>query len=231
MEQRNIQLTSNELKLIALAAMTVDHIGALLLPQYSVLRIIGRLAFPIFAYMIAEGCRHTSHRLRYPLTIFCVGIVVQLLFWYTRQSLYQHILITFTLSILLIYSLEQASEKGGVWIIAAVFALAAVSFICLFLASFLPGRGFRIDYGLCGVLLPVLIFAAQTRAQKLLAAAIGLTGVCIAMGGIQWYSLLALPLLALYRGQRGTYRLKYLFYAYYPIHLMILEGVRIARRR
>ena len=51
------------------------------------------------------------------------------------------------------------------------------------------------------------------------------------MGGIQWYSLLALPLLALYRGQRGTYRLKYLFYAYYPIHLMILEGVRIARRR
>ena len=74
-------------------------------------------------------------------------------------------------------------------------------------------------------------FAAQTRAQKLLAAAIGLTGVCIAMGGIQWYSLLALPLLALYRGQRGTYRLKYLFYAYYPIHLMILEGVRIARRR
>ena len=231
MELRKLHLTSNELKLIALIFMTVDHVGALLLPQYKLLRIIGRLAFPIFAYMIAEGCRHTSHRLRYPLTIFCVGIVVQLLFWYTRQSLYQHILITFTLSILLIYSLEQASEKGGVWMIAAGFALAAVSFICLFLASFLPRRGFRIDYGLCGVLLPVLIFAAQTRAQKLLAAAIGLTGVCIAMGGIQWYSLLALPLLALYGGERGSYRLKYLFYVYYPLHLIILESIRVTSGR
>ena len=72
MEHRKPQLTSNELKLFALVVMTVDHIGALLLPQYSVLRIIGRLAFPIFAYMIAEGCAHTSSRLRYFLTILCL---------------------------------------------------------------------------------------------------------------------------------------------------------------
>ena len=230
MEQRNIQLTSNELKLIALAAMTVDHIGALLLPQYSVLRIIGRLAFPIFAYMIAEGCAHTSDPPRYFLTIFCLGAAMQVFFWFTRRSLYQHVLITFSLSVALIFILRRVLDRGGLWYAAGAAALAAVGFICLGLRRFLPLR-FAVDYGPGGVLLPVLVYFAGTRTRKLLAAALGLTAVCLDMGGIQWYSLLALPLLALYRGQRGTYRLKYLFYAYYPIHLMILEGVRIARRR
>ncbi len=231
MERNKPQLNSNELKLIALAVMTVDHVGLLLLPQYRILRIIGRLAFPIFAYMIAEGCAHTSNRLRYFLSVFCVAIAVQALFWYTRHSLYQHILITFSFSIVLIFSLHRASEAGGAWILLAGLVLAAEAFTCLLLKRFLPKRGFAIDYGLCGVLLPVLIYAAKTRTQKLLAAALGLTAVCIEMGGIQWYSLLALPLLALYNGQRGTHRLKYLFYAYYPIHLLILESIRVTGGR
>ena len=54
-------LTNNQLKLIALVTMTLDHIGVVLFPQAQWLRIVGRLAFPIFAYMIAEGCRHTAN--------------------------------------------------------------------------------------------------------------------------------------------------------------------------
>lgn len=53
-------LNSNQLKLLALLTMTVDHIGVHLFPQYPILRIIGRLAFPIYAYCIAEGCVHTK---------------------------------------------------------------------------------------------------------------------------------------------------------------------------
>lgn len=52
-------LSGNQLKLIALATMTLDHVGAYLLPQVLFLRILGRLSLPIYAYMIAEGCRHT----------------------------------------------------------------------------------------------------------------------------------------------------------------------------
>ena len=52
-------LTGNQLKLIALITMTIDHVGMMLLPQLRILRAIGRIAFPIFAYMIAEGCRYT----------------------------------------------------------------------------------------------------------------------------------------------------------------------------
>lgn len=58
-------LTGNQLKLLALIAMTCDHVGLQLLPQFIILRIIGRLAAPLFAYMIAEGCRYTHDRGRY----------------------------------------------------------------------------------------------------------------------------------------------------------------------
>ena len=58
-------LSGNQLKIIALIAMTIDHIGLQFLPHVTILRIIGRLAFPIFAYMIAEGCLHTRNRRRY----------------------------------------------------------------------------------------------------------------------------------------------------------------------
>ena len=58
----SVGLTGNQLKLIALVTMTIDHIGMQLFPRVRLLRIIGRLAFPIFAYMIAEGCRYTRNR-------------------------------------------------------------------------------------------------------------------------------------------------------------------------
>ncbi|MBR6552622.1 MAG: hypothetical protein IKT89_07260, partial [Clostridia bacterium] len=63
-------LTNNQLKIIAMFSMLLDHIGKVLLPQYPILQIIGRLAFPIFAFMIAEGCFYTKNKTRYFLTIF-----------------------------------------------------------------------------------------------------------------------------------------------------------------
>ena len=59
MKQLSPGLSGNQLKLIALITMTVDHMGLILFDQFILLRIVGRLAFPIFAWMIAEGCRHT----------------------------------------------------------------------------------------------------------------------------------------------------------------------------
>ena len=62
-----LSLTSNQLKLLAMVTMTLDHIGVHLFPQCLFLRIIGRLAMPIYAYMIAEGCAHTRNRKQYLL--------------------------------------------------------------------------------------------------------------------------------------------------------------------
>ena len=66
---KTIGLNGNQLKILAMLFMTVDHVGAFLMPQYEILRYIGRLAMPIFAFMIAEGCTHTHNRLRYFLTL------------------------------------------------------------------------------------------------------------------------------------------------------------------
>ena len=72
-KMKKISLTNNQLKIIAMLAMLSDHIGKVLLPQYQILQIIGRLAFPIFAFMIAEGCFYTKNKVRYFLTVFLLA--------------------------------------------------------------------------------------------------------------------------------------------------------------
>ena len=69
-------LSGNQLKLIALAAMTIDHIGAYLIPDMVIFRIIGRIAFPIFAYMLAEGCRYTRNRMKYMLVLGTAAFIM-----------------------------------------------------------------------------------------------------------------------------------------------------------
>ena len=73
MNQRNGPLPGNALKIIAAIAMLADHVGLMFFPRVSLFRIVGRLALPIFAFMIAEGCRYTRNRLRYFLQIFLLA--------------------------------------------------------------------------------------------------------------------------------------------------------------
>lgn len=213
-------LTGNQLKLIALAAMTCDHIGAQLFPQSTILRIIGRLALPIFAYMIAQGCRYTRNKAKYLLTIAFVALVCQLVYFFAMGSLYQCILVTFSLSIALIFSLDAARKQPS----SRNYAIAVLAFVTVwFISDVLPGLlpGFYVDYGFWGILLPVLIWLSKDKWQSLLLCGAGL--VLLSLGNtLQWFSLLTLPLLALYNGTRGQAKLKYLFYIYYPAHLALI---------
>ena len=222
-------LTGNQLKIIAMVIMTVDHIGACLLPQYRVLRIIGRLAMPIFAYMIAEGCRYTKNRLRYLLTIAATALACQMVYLIFQRSLTQCILVTFSLSILLIYGVDYASQKKtllSLTVLGAVFA--AAGYLTVVLPKTLPG--FTVDYGFAGVLLPVFIYMGRTKEEKLLLTAAGLAVLAMSLNWIQWYALLSVPLLALYNGSRGRLRLKYLFYLYYPLHLAVIYAISVLLR-
>ena len=217
-------LTNNQLKIIAMLAMLSDHVGKVLLLQYSILQIIGRLAFPIFAFMIAEGCYYTRNKLRYFLTIFLLGLGCQTVYLVAEKSLYQNILITFSLSIIIIFSLENyriKREKTFGKIL--FFTILTVFIIVIVLPVIFIDQGFVIDYGICGVLLPVAIFYAPDKLRKLIFSA----GLLILLtldlgGGIQWFSLFALPLLALYNQKRGKYNIKPLFYIFYPAHLVVI---------
>lgn len=214
-------LTGNQLKLLAMLTMTIDHIGGILLPQYRILRIIGRLSMPIYAFMIAEGCHYTHDRKAYFLRLFGLAAVCQVVYAAVDRSLYQCILVTFSLSVGLICTIDNARKKktpGSV--LAAAGLTAAIYFLCEKLSSFLPG--FHVDYGFWGVLLPVIVYFGG---RNIVAFAMGVFALCLSIGHTQWWAMLSVPLIALYSGQRGKHRLGWLFYLYYPAHLVILYAI------
>lgn len=221
-------LSGNMLKFIALIAMTVDHIGVQLFPNIVILRIIGRLAFPIFGYMIAEGCTYTKSRKKYLAFVGITAFLCQVVYLFAMESLYQCIFVTFSLSIILIYLFDDAVKNGNIVKCGtAILALVFVAFLTLILPNFWQIGDFDIDYGFFGIIYPVMIYYAKGHTAKLAAAAAGLVLVSVSYGYIQWYSLLALALICFYNGERGKRGFKWLFYVYYPVHLCVIYGISV----
>lgn len=216
-------LSGNQLKVIAIIAMTIDHIGMQILSEYRILRIIGRIAFPIFAYMIAEGCKFTKSRKRYLMKILSSALVCQVVYFFALNSLYQCIMVTFVLSLLTVFAYDNAVKKEDAKSYGILFiTFFGVFFLTEILPRILAGTDYRVDYGFWGVMLPLFVYAGKDKFQKLFYAALGLLLVAADFGGGQWYALFALPLLAMYNGKRGKIHMKNFFYIYYPVHLVVI---------
>lgn len=215
------KLTGNKLKLIALFSMTIDHIGMMFFPYSSVFKIIGRLSFPIFAYMIAEGWKYTSNRKRYFSLIWLMGLIYQAFYYIFFTSLYMGIFITYGLSLLFIWSVEYFCGKGKKSYLISSVAIVSILLICC-LEYIYPYSGFAIDYGLVGVCIPVFVYFSKDRKEKICALFLGLCCLSLIYKGVQFVSLLSVPLLCFYNGKRGNKNFKYLFYVYYPIHLIVI---------
>lgn len=216
-------LTGNQLKIIAMITMTCDHVGMQIFAQLLWMRIIGRLAMPIYAYMIAEGCRHTRDRKKYFLRLFGMGALCQIVYFVAMGSLYMCILITFSLSVILIGLMDAVEREKNARNWGKLFAgTMLVFFLCSVLPDLLAHTDYAVDYGLPGVLLPVLIYGAGTRGLLL-----GLALMALDSGGIQWFAFLAVPLLLCYNGQRGKANIGKLFYWYYPVHLVVIYGISL----
>lgn len=214
-------LSNNQLKIIGIITMTIDHIGAYILPHMEILRIIGRLAFPIFAYMIAEGCTHTKNRKKYLCTLLAVAALYQAAYFIVAKSLYMGIFVTFSLSVAFIYVMDYArTKKGQQGMSVLLLAFAALLLVTEYLPRLL--KDFSVDYGFAGTMVPILVYAVKSKRDKLLllfAALVLLSGV---QGGVQWYSLLAVPLIAVYNQKRGKIKMKNFFYIYYPAHMAVI---------
>ena len=108
-----------------------------------------------------------------------------------------------------------------------VLGVGVVYVITTILPAMFKTWHFSIDYGFFGVLFPVVVFSVKRKRDKLIAAIL----MCILLSNVyayvQWYSLLAIPLLALYNGKRGNVRMKYFYYAYFPAHLFVLLCLRV----
>lgn len=220
-------LNNNQLKIIAMISMLIDHIGVAFFPGVRIFRCLGRLAFPIYAYMIAEGCRYTKNRKRYLGMMAAMAVVFQVVYFVFMNSLYQGILVNFALSIAAIFAIDSFIKNKR--IINRILT-ASIVLVVLFISTVLPitlgEYGFSIDYGLYGLCLPILVYFAPSKKWGLIFTSILLTVMSITSGVYyQLLSLLTIPLFILYNGERGNKKLKYVFYLFYPIHLVLIYAI------
>ncbi|HJC40918.1 MAG TPA: conjugal transfer protein TraX [Candidatus Intestinimonas pullistercoris] len=256
-------LTATQLKYLAACFMVVDHVGMLLdplaawfgpteLPRY-LLRYLGRLAFPIFAYFAAQGCRKTHDYRGYLLRLGAFGAVTHAVAFFATGGTDGSVVATFFLAALAIWLWRRLSAQR----LAPLGALAVLGL--LILAHLL-----RVDYGWVGVLTVLAVYACgEDRRRQLLALAACLL-LYYAAGSLWTYwspvlealreggalfqaelaarlpyfqrfylphtllmtscSLLTLPLLARYNGQRGNGN-RWFFYWFYPGHLVALYAL------
>ena len=107
---RKIRLfNGNGLKLLAALCMLIDHLGVMLFPKVAWLRFIGRCAMPLFAFMIAEGCRYTKDKVKHFALLFGLGLACQIVYTiFDPENIYLGILLTFSISVLIIYAMQYA---------------------------------------------------------------------------------------------------------------------------
>ena len=245
-------LSGTTLKLIACVAMFFDHFGLMIYPDEVIYRAIGRLAFPIFAYFIAEGCRYTRNRLKHFMLVFGMGVIYLGFYYIVSGTVYPSIFLTFSVSILIIYFTDALKrfvlkKPGACRITTAVllFALAlAIAYIPFSLVTF--------DYGYLGMLAPVLISLFDFKGEdvpKILkrldcyfVRLLTLAVICVLLAvkhnswsitvfgfeiSMQFCNLLSIPILALYNGKVGNKKLKYFFYIFYPAHIVVITAIAV----
>lgn len=221
-------LNGSHLKMIAVITMFIDHTAMIFqdtLPVlqmpilasftlYYCMRKIGRLAFPLFCFLLTEGFVHTRSRLRYCGNLLAFAIITEIPYNIVHggKLLYptaQNVFFTLLLGVLVLWLLETPLKNSH---------KALILFPGVVLLSFL-----HIPYGRTGVLLVLLLYLL--RQQPLLR---GLLCLPFLSGGYAaWLSLIPI---SLYNGERGFIRgkvLKYAFYAFYPLHLLLLYGVKL----
>ena len=232
--ERSRGLDGGTLKCIAAALMLTDHVGAILLPEVPVLRCVGRLAFPIFAFFIAEGYTHTRDFGRYFRRLAILAVVSEIPFNLENEAVFdltrQNVLFTFCLALLTLRGLEALGRERGFGRWAGCGLVLA--------AGFAAGELLRTDYGGWGVVTVALLYLCRdgkyAKLWLLLAMAavngLGMGSLTMPVFGgempIQIFAVAALPVIWLYNGQAGPKGLRRAFYVFYPAHLLVLEGIR-----
>lgn len=198
------------LKWIAILSMLIDHVGAILFPQYRWLRVVGRLSFPIFAYLIVEGFIYTSNVKKYMLRLGAFALISEVaydlaFFGVPLEASHQNVFCTLFLGVLMLNLLAHMPEKWKQMVVVAV--LFGVAYFL------------RVDYGYVGLMMILLFYALrEERFFKLIAvAAVNI----LFMGGVQGYAAFAMIPIAFHNRTKGP-GMKWLFYVFYPAHLILL---------
>lgn len=223
-------LSQEGLKFLACAIMLLDHIGATLIP-WGTLRIIGRLAFPIFCFLLAEGAHYTRSPRNYLLRLGIGAILSELPFdlalFGSWSWQHQSVMITLLLGAMALLAMKRMTQPLLKILVLLLFA---------FLADFM-----NTDYGGAGVLMIALFGLTRERKYGWVVQLLGMYLICrwIIPGGVVWFidryvfieifAILALIPIWLYSRKKSTSSraVQWAFYLFYPVHLWILYLISI----
>ncbi len=226
-------LDGTMLKIIAMISMVFDHVGDMFFPGVMWPRMIGRLAMPLFSFCIAEGYIHTKDRKKYTLRLGIFALVSEVPFDLAFEGKinlsHQNIMLTFFLAVLalMVFDLIRGEIKEdtgkysvGRSILGTLFVFVMAGFALLIKA----------DYSIFAII-AVFLFYVLKNSSFFLRTGVGVAFLAITrtMGYYCTTGLSIIPLL-LYNGKRGK-GLKWLFYAFYPGHLLLLYGLKLALSR
>ncbi len=248
-------LSGFALKIIAILSMTIDHTGCILFPDNLTLRVIGRIAFPIYCYLIAEGFSKTRSVPKYLLRLGAFALISEIPFdlaFHGEAFYWQkcNVFVTLFLGLLSLFLFEKIRSLKDMPAPAG-FVLGTVPVILLAVAADLAGT----DYGAYGVLMIFLFYIFREKTGLVIFSLFLLTEIkygirsidasayskaysffkIATIGDKTWYIsravqqfciFAAIPI-GLYSGEKGYGGAKWLFYVFYPSHLLILYAVKL----
>lgn len=225
-------ISAGTLKIIAVITMLIDHVAAAvllryiyatadreLIPIYNAMRQIGRIAFPIYCFMLVEGLERTHSRGKYLARMVGFALISEVPFdlAFSSQVLevgYQNVFFTLVIALAAMVGMEQIRES-------VKLPILQIGLIALTVAGAMVLAGImQTDYdwrGVCCIL--IMYFLRHCRRAELIA---GYAAFVVLLGELT--ALPAFIALAFYRGRKG-FSAKYFFYGFYPIHLLILYFV------
>lgn len=231
----NARFSAEQLKKIALVSMAIDHAAVGLIEQSELasgaawslcgtaMRLVGRVAFPLFAFMIAEGAVHTRDRRRYALRLLLLAVVSEIPFNLVAGGTWsfpadQNTVFTLLLGLLAIWAGDlicrfvpgSAYERYVRVLVAVPFGVAAYYL--------------KTDYDFLGVMLIVILYTLRTEPQ-LRTAVCGTLLFCMYMNFYGIAACVAIFLINRYNGEKGGGSGK-VFYAFYPLHLLVIWGIK-----
>ena len=242
--RRRVEVTSFALHIIAMAAMLCDHLWGTIVPGNDWLTCIGRIAFPIYAFLIVEGYFHTKDLKKYVKRLFLFAVLSEIPFNLAMGSrifypIHQNVLWSFLISIGLIHWNEKARISGKRWKQMIVLEISVVlgsvagllTMVDFYHAGILSVLAFYVTRNMSRIKYPLqLLFLWYINAEILG----GYTYEVTMFGQLFFVERQSLALLALipiwaYKGVQGPYHrgIKYLYYFFYPVHLLILGLIKM----
>ena len=205
-----IKISAFSIKILAAVFMVMDHVCYLLMPELVVLHLLGRLSFPLFAWLLAEGEKHTRNVYRYGSRLLITAIISQPIYSVVFQSLALNILFTLLLGLVMLRLVKCYSQLWQQLIIIGLCAVVA--------------EGLGVEYGVYGIGVIFLMSLADKLKPKvwlLYWCFFHFILVTLFMRDIvQYWAIIAGFIVFQFNGKQGS-RARW-FYVFYPTHLIIL---------